>query len=88
MVRIDASRMAYDLPAMVAQCDEPVADPAPLNVLYISRLAREQGIKVLLSGAGGDDLFTGYRRHRALMAEKYWSWLPWGEGVVSGMASS
>jgi asparagine synthase (glutamine-hydrolysing) len=76
VVRIDASRMAHDLPAMVAQCDEPLADPAPLNVLYISRLAREQGIKVLLSGAGGDDLFTGYRRHRALMAEKYWSWLP------------
>ncbi len=72
-MRIDASRMVHDLPAMVAQCDEPVADPAPLNVLYISRLAREQGIKALLSGAGGDDLFTGYRRHRALMAEKYWS---------------
>ena len=76
VVRIDASRMADDLPAMVAQLDEPLADPAPLNVLYISRLAREQGIKVLLSGAGGDDLFTGYRRHRALMAETYWSWLP------------
>jgi asparagine synthase (glutamine-hydrolysing) len=76
VVRIDASRMAQDLQAMVAQLDEPLADPAPLNVLYISRLAREHGIKVLLSGAGGDDLFTGYRRHRALMAEKYWSWLP------------
>lgn len=76
VVRIDAARMAEDLPAMVAQLDEPLADPAPLNVLYISRLAREQGIKVLLSGAGGDDLFTGYRRHRALMSESGWSWLP------------
>ncbi len=76
VVRIDAARMAKDLPAMVAQLDEPLADPAPLNVLYISRLAREQGIKVLLSGAGGDDLFTGYRRHRALMSEGIWSWLP------------
>ena len=76
IVRIDAARMAEDLPAMVVQLDEPLADPAPLNVLYISRLAREQGIKVLLSGAGGDDLFTGYRRHRALMAEGLWSWLP------------
>lgn len=76
VVRIDAARMAEDLPAMVAQLDEPLADPAPLNVLYISRLAREQGIKVLLSGAGGDDLFTGYRRHRALMTEGLWSWLP------------
>ena len=32
------------------------ADPAPLNVLYISRLAREYGMKVLLSGAGGKTL--------------------------------
>jgi asparagine synthase (glutamine-hydrolysing) len=76
VVRIDAARMAEDLPAMVAQLDEPLADPAPLNVLYISRLARQQGIKVLLSGAGGDDLFTGYRRHLALMSEGAWSWLP------------
>ena len=76
VVRIDAARMAEDLAVMVAQLDEPLADPAPLNVLYISRLARDQGIKVLLSGAGGDDLFTGYRRHRALMSEGLWSWLP------------
>lgn len=76
VVRIDAGRMAGDLERMVAQLDEPLADPAPLNVLYISQLAREHGIKVLLSGAGGDDLFTGYRRHRALMAERWWSWLP------------
>jgi len=76
MVRIDADHMAEDLAAMVTQLDEPIADPATLNALYISRLAREQGIKVLLSGAGGDDIFTGYRRHLALMSEDIWSWLP------------
>lgn len=76
VVQIEASRMAQDLEWMVAQLDEPLADPAPLNVLYISRLAKENGIKVLLSGAGGDDLFTGYRRHQALQAERYWRWLP------------
>ena len=76
VVRFDATRMAEDLAGMVAQMDEPLADPAPLNVLYIGRLARECGMKVLLSGAGGDDLFTGYRRHRAILAEQYWDWLP------------
>jgi asparagine synthase (glutamine-hydrolysing) len=76
VVQIDASRMASDLESMVIQLDEPLADPAPLNVLYISRLARECGIKVLLSGAGGDDLFTGYRRHRALALDRYWQWAP------------
>jgi asparagine synthase (glutamine-hydrolysing) len=61
---------------MVEQLDEPLADPAALNVVYICKLARENGIKVLLSGSGGDDLFSGYRRHRALMSEHLWSWMP------------
>jgi asparagine synthase (glutamine-hydrolysing) len=78
VVKIDSGCMATDLEKMIYQLDEPLADPAPLNVLYISRLAREQGIKVLLSGAGGDDIFTGYRRHFALNFENSWSWLPRG----------
>jgi asparagine synthase (glutamine-hydrolysing) len=76
VVTIDAGRMAEDLETMVWQLDEPLADPAPLNVLYISQLARRHGIKVLLSGTGGDDLFSGYRRHVALHYERYWRWLP------------
>jgi asparagine synthase (glutamine-hydrolysing) len=75
-VRVSSSRMASDVEDMVVQLDEPLADPAPLNVLYISQLARQHGLKVLLSGTGGDDLFAGYRRHRALMLERYWTWLP------------
>lgn len=76
VVQVDAERMSAGLEEMVWQLDEPLADPAPLNVLYISHLARQQGIKVLLSGAGGDDLFTGYRRHLALRSEHLWAWLP------------
>lgn len=76
IVKIDSARMAADLEKMVFQLDEPLGDPAPLNVLYISQMAREQGIKVLLSGAGGDDVFSGYRRHFALKSERYWNWLP------------
>lgn len=83
VVQINASRMADDLERMVAQLDEPLADPAPLNVFYISQLARQQGIKVLLSGAGGDDFFTGYRRHVAVNYERYWDWLP--QRVRSGL---
>jgi asparagine synthase (glutamine-hydrolysing) len=68
--------MVEELPRMIFHLDEPQADPAPINALFISRLAREHGIKVLLSGAGGDDVFTGYRRHYALHLEPLWSWLP------------
>jgi asparagine synthase (glutamine-hydrolysing) len=65
-----------DLSEMVYHMDEPQADPAGLHVQMISKLARKMGVKVLLSGTGGDDLFSGYRRHDALMKERYWAWLP------------
>lgn len=78
--------MVDELRNMVFHLDEPQADPAPINALFISRLAREHGIKVLLSGAGGDDIFTGYRRHYALMQEPLWSWLP--ESVRGGMRAA
>jgi asparagine synthase (glutamine-hydrolysing) len=70
------SEMADQFEQMVYQLDEPQPDPAALNVLQISRLAQSHGIKVLLSGAGGDDLFSGYRRHHALSLEQWWSWMP------------
>ena len=78
VVQVNADEMAADLQHMVIQLDEPLADPAPLNVLYISQLARRNGMRVLLSGAGGDDLFTGYRRHRALQIDPYLLMLPAG----------
>lgn len=76
IIEIDSNLMANDLESMVELLDEPLADPSSLNVLYICRHARRSGFKVLLSGTGGDDLFTGYRRHRALLSEAWWSWLP------------
>jgi asparagine synthase (glutamine-hydrolysing) len=66
------------LPEMVELLDEPQADPAPINALMIAERARAMGIPVLLSGAGGDDLFGGYRRHWALSLERRWAWLPRG----------
>ena len=76
VVQISSSKMSSDIELLVKTLDEPIADPAALNVLYISKMAKEQGIKVLLSGAGGDDIFTGYRRHYALDKEYMWTWLP------------
>lgn len=66
------------LPKMIYHLDELQADPASINVMLICEQAQKKGIKVLLSGAGGDDIFTGYRRHFAVKQEKIWSWLPSG----------
>ena len=64
------------LEEMIRLLDEPQADPAPINALMIAEASRAMGIPVLLSGAGGDDIFGGYRRHWALQFERNWGWLP------------
>ncbi len=68
--------MAEGFEKMIWHLDEPQGDPAALNAGLICQLARASGIKVLLSGTGGDDIFSGYRRHYALLKERWWSWLP------------
>lgn len=75
IVKADFS-ITRDFDKMIWHLDEPQADAAPLNVLSISRLAREKNIKVLIGGAAGDDLFSGYRRHVALRYEVLLSWIP------------
>jgi asparagine synthase (glutamine-hydrolysing) len=64
------------LPAMIWALDEPTADFAALQTLLLARAARDNGIKVLLSGVGGDDLFTGYARHTAAMIRAALTCLP------------
>ena len=76
IVKVSSDSLVKNLEKMVWMLDEPLADPAPLNVLYISELAKENGMKVLLSGAGGDDIFTGYRRHQAIAYDKKIQVLP------------
>lgn len=65
-----------DFDKMVWYLDEPQADPASFNVYNISNTARSMGIKVLLGGTAGDDVFSGYRRHQALHYEKYMKAIP------------
>ena len=65
-VEVNSSDIIDNLYKFISILEELVADPAALNVLLISQLAKSQKIKVLLSGAGGDDVLTGYRRHTAL----------------------
>ncbi len=61
---------------MIWQLDEPQADLAPINVSIISSFAKNMGIKVLIGGAGGDDVFSGYRRHQALLLNSKLDYLP------------
>ena len=83
---ITGARVATDLPRILASFDQPTGDG--INTFYASQTAHLGGVKVALSGLGGDELFGGYpsfrdlpRLQRLLPA---WRTLPasWRENLV------
>ncbi|MBT7504638.1 MAG: asparagine synthase (glutamine-hydrolyzing) [Rhodospirillales bacterium] len=52
------------LPRVAAAMDDPAADYAVLPTYKLAQTAHEAGLKVILSGEGGDELFGGYGRYR------------------------
>jgi asparagine synthase (glutamine-hydrolysing) len=52
------------MPAAFAAMDQPTIDG--LNTYFVSRQTRAAGIKVALSGLGGDELFAGYSSFRTV----------------------
>jgi asparagine synthase (glutamine-hydrolysing) len=58
-----ADRISEMIPFIVAQMDEPLANPNAYATYLVARQARADGLKVLLTGDGGDELFAGYERY-------------------------
>jgi asparagine synthase (glutamine-hydrolysing) len=54
------------LPEIAQAMDDPAADYAVLPTYKLAATAREAGLKVILSGEGGDELFAGYGRYRSV----------------------
>jgi len=61
------------LPEIAAAMDDPAADYAILPTYKLAAQARASGLKVILCGEGGDELFGGYGRYRSVMR-------PWWAG--------
>lgn len=56
--RVSRSDFIGDLPAILEDMDQPSIDG--INTWYAAKAASEIGLKVVLTGAGGDELFFGY----------------------------
>jgi asparagine synthase (glutamine-hydrolysing) len=55
------------LPRYAWHMEEPISEPPAVALYFVSRLARESSVKVLLSGEGGDESFGGYQNYRNLL---------------------
>lgn len=51
-----------DLPEIMRAMDQPSIDG--INTWFVAKAARERGLKVAISGLGGDELFGGYSSFR------------------------
>lgn len=56
--RVSEGEFRDDLPAILEAMDQPSIDG--VNTWFVAKAAREAGLKVALSGLGGDELLAGY----------------------------
>ncbi|MBC7460423.1 MAG: asparagine synthase C-terminal domain-containing protein, partial [Thermoleophilia bacterium] len=65
-VEIGVDQLAAQFDRILWHLDEPIAGPGVFPQLLVCDLAADWNIKAVLGGQGGDELFGGYLRHRAL----------------------
>ena len=62
-IKIDKNLFFVLFKEIFRKIDEPNADTALISTFALAREAKNQGIKVLISGAGSDEIFGGYSRY-------------------------
>lgn len=59
-------------PEVVCHAESPLLRTAPAPLFLLSRLVRESGIKVVLTGEGADEIFAGYDLFREGKVRRFW----------------
>ncbi len=74
------------LPEMAWHFDQPLGDSGILPNYILNSLIRKDGTKVILSGAGGDELFGGYTYYFQNQKEKYITAFPHAAAILSKLS--
>ncbi len=72
--QVSAAEFESDLPRILEAMDQPSIDG--VNTWLVSKAAREAGLKVALSGVGGDELLAGYPSFRDIPRWVRWLRVP------------
>lgn len=72
-IRLRANHFLELIPDALNAMDHPSGDGA--NTYVVSKVTREAGVKMALSGLGGDEVFAGYDVFKRMMALEQKAWL-------------
>lgn len=61
------------LPDTVRLAEQPLVRSAPAPMLALSRLVRDNGMKVVLTGEGADEIFWGYQLYQEAKIRASWA---------------
>lgn len=70
------SDIARAFPEVVWHAEAPLLRTAPVPLFLLSRLVRDQGFKVVLTGEGADEFLGGYDLFKEARIRRLWSRLP------------
>ena len=84
-VHVSGGDMWAVLQSLADAHDQPFADPANIPLLLMSRALREAGVKAVLQGDGGDELFAGYARYVLMANEGVLRWAGRGLNLAHGL---
>jgi asparagine synthase (glutamine-hydrolysing) len=68
--------IAAAFPEVVAHAERPLLRTAPAPLFLLSRLVRDSGIKVVLTGEGADEMFAGYDLFKEGKVRRFWGRRP------------
>ncbi len=68
--------IAEVFPDVIAHTERPILRTAPAPLFLLSRLVRQAGIKVVLTGEGADEMFAGYDLFREAKVRRFWARQP------------
>jgi asparagine synthase (glutamine-hydrolysing) len=68
--------IAAAFPDVVRHAERPILRTAPVPLFLLSRLVRDSGIKVVLTGEGADEMFAGYDLFREGKIRRFWGRSP------------
>ncbi len=72
-VLVTRADIAAAFPDVVFHAERPLLRTAPAPLCLLSRLVRDAGIKVVLTGEGADEVFAGYDLFREAKVRRFWA---------------